>query len=99
MTWLIQRLRVPANERQMGVTLAMCAVAMSLMLWAILWESEIISRQAELIRWLKDVHIGGLIFSPLRARQPPPVDPNVFPPPALPLSGLKADQTTNTHKA
>ncbi len=53
MTWLIQRLRVPANERQMGVT------AMSLMLWAILWESEIISRQAELIRWLKDVHIGG----------------------------------------
>jgi hypothetical protein len=43
----------------MGVTLAMCAVAMSLMLWAILWESEIISRQAELIRWLKDVHIGG----------------------------------------
>ncbi len=59
MTWLIQRLRVPANERQMGVTLAMCAVAMSLMLWAILWESEIISRQADLIRWLKDVHIGG----------------------------------------
>lgn len=59
MTWLIQRLRVPASERQMGVTLAMCAVAMSLMLWAILWESEIISRQAELIRWLKNVHLGG----------------------------------------
>ncbi len=39
MTWLIQRLRVPASERQMGVTLAMCAVAMSLMLWAILGNS------------------------------------------------------------
>ncbi len=58
MTWLIHRLRVPASESQMGVALAMSAVAMSLMLWAILWQAELISQQAELIRWLRDIRIG-----------------------------------------
>jgi hypothetical protein len=56
---IIQRLRVPATESQMGFALAMCAVAMSLMLWAILWQSQLISQQKEVIRWLQDFHVGG----------------------------------------
>ena len=59
MAWLIRRLRVPANETQMSVALAMCAVAMSLMLWAILWQSQLITKQSELIRWLRDMRVGG----------------------------------------
>ncbi len=59
MSRIIQRLRAPASESQMGLALAMCAVAMSLMLWAILWQSQLISQQREVIRWLKDFRLGG----------------------------------------
>ncbi len=59
MAWLTRWLRIPANESQMSVALAMCAVAMSMMLWAILWQSEVISRQAEIIRWMRALRFGG----------------------------------------
>ena len=36
--WLLRRLAVPANESQMAVALAISVLAMSLMLWAILWQ-------------------------------------------------------------
>lgn len=59
MSWLIQRLRVPASESQMGLVLGFCLVFMSLMLWVILWQSQVISQQAELIRWLRSLKFGG----------------------------------------
>jgi hypothetical protein len=43
----------------MAFVLAMCAVTMSLMLWAILWQSDIIAQQHEVIRWLRTVKLGG----------------------------------------
>lgn len=59
MTQLIRSLRLPASESQMGVGLALCAVAMSLMLWMILWQSDVISQQSEVIRWLRGFKFGG----------------------------------------
>lgn len=59
MSWLIQRLRVPATESQAGIVLGFCVVVMSLMLWMIVWQSQVISQQAELIRWLRSLRLGG----------------------------------------
>ena len=53
MTWLINQLRVPATESQMSFVISLCSVAMSFMLWAILWQSDIIARQGEIIRWIR----------------------------------------------
>lgn len=52
MTWLIQRLRVPASESQMALVLGISSVLMSLMFWVILWQSNIIADQRDVIRWL-----------------------------------------------
>lgn len=52
MTWLIQRLRVPASECQMALVLGISSVLMSLMFWVILWQSNIIADQRDVIRWL-----------------------------------------------
>ena len=49
---LIRRLAVPASESQMAMALGICAVAMGLMLWAILWQSDIIAYQRDVIRWM-----------------------------------------------
>lgn len=59
MSWLIQRLRLPASESQLGLVLAFCVVAMSIMLWVILWQSQVISQQADVIRWLRLIQPGG----------------------------------------
>lgn len=49
---LLRRLSLPANESQMAVALGFSVVAMSLMLWVILWQSDVIAYQRDLIRWL-----------------------------------------------
>jgi len=49
---LLRRLSLPPNESQMAVALGFSVVAMSLMLWAILWQSDVIVYQRDLIRWL-----------------------------------------------
>jgi hypothetical protein len=54
----IRRLSVPASESHLGLALAVAAVAMGLMLWAIIWQSDLIVYQRDLIRWLWNVHIG-----------------------------------------
>jgi len=59
MSTLIRRLSVPANESQMAVALGFCAVAMGLMLWAILWQSDVITYQREVIRWMWSWKFGG----------------------------------------
>jgi hypothetical protein len=45
----IRRLSVPASESQLGIGLSLAAVAMALMLWAIVWQSNIIGYQRNLI--------------------------------------------------
>jgi hypothetical protein len=58
MAWIIHRLRIPASETQMALVLALCSVAMSLMLWVILWQSDVIAQQGSVIRWLRDTKFG-----------------------------------------
>ena len=59
MSWLLQRFRIPASESQMALVLAVCAVMMSFMLWAILWQSDVIAQQHDVIRWLHSAKLGG----------------------------------------
>jgi hypothetical protein len=49
---LSSRLAVPASETQVGLALALSVAVMSFLLWGLLWQSEIITRQRELIRSL-----------------------------------------------
>ena len=56
---LLRRLSVPASESQMSVALGLCAVTMGLMLWALLWQADIIAHQREMIRWLWAWKFGG----------------------------------------
>jgi len=55
----LRSLKVPASESQLGVALAVAAAAMGLMLWAIIWQSNLIVYQRDVIRWLWTVHLGG----------------------------------------
>ena len=45
-------LTVPATESQMAVALGVCVLAMSMMLWMILWQSDVIAYQRDVIRWM-----------------------------------------------
>ncbi len=56
---VFRRLNVPASESNLGMALALAAITMALMLWAILWQSNIILYQRDVIRWLWTSHIGG----------------------------------------
>ena len=56
---ILRRLSVPAGESQLGMALALAATTMGLMLWAIIWESNIILYQRDIIRWMWNAHIGG----------------------------------------
>ena len=55
----IRRLNVPASDSHLGLGLAVAAVAMALMLWAIIWQSNIIVYQRDIIRWMWEAKIGG----------------------------------------
>jgi len=56
---LLRRLNIPASESQMAVALGLCAVMMSLMLWVILWQSDVIAYQQDVIRWMWKARFGG----------------------------------------
>ena len=58
MRWF-RRLSIPASESQMAVALCLCAVMMSLMLWVILWQSDVIVYQQDVIRWMWKARFGG----------------------------------------
>jgi hypothetical protein len=58
MAWLIRTLRIPASESTMGLVLAVCAVTMSVLSLAVVWQAQIISRQHEVIRWLAKLKLG-----------------------------------------
>ena len=53
-----RRLSVPASESNLGMGLAVAAVTMALMLWAIVWQSNVIIYQRDIIRWLWTSHFG-----------------------------------------
>jgi hypothetical protein len=55
---LVQRLKIPATESQLSVALALSVLVMSLLLWGIVWQSDIISKQRDVIRWLFSLHGG-----------------------------------------
>ncbi len=52
-------LSVPAAESQLALALVLAAVMLSLMLCAILWQSDIIVHQRDIIRWLWTAKFGG----------------------------------------
>jgi len=56
---LLRRLNIPASESQMAVALGLCAVMMSLMLWVILWQSDVIAYQQDVIRLMWNARFGG----------------------------------------
>lgn len=41
------------------MALALAAATMALMLWAILWQSNIILYQRDIIRWMWNARLGG----------------------------------------
>ena len=43
---------IPASESQLAAALVFSVTIMSLMLWAILWQAEVIASQADMIHWL-----------------------------------------------
>ena len=56
----IRRLNEPASESHLGMALAVAAVTMGLMLWAIIWQANIIAYQRDLIRGMWAARIGGM---------------------------------------
>ena len=52
MNRLRQFLTVPASESHVAIALSLSAVVMSLMLWAIMWQTAVIEHQRDLIRVL-----------------------------------------------
>ena len=59
MIWLINKLRIPASESSMGMVLALCAVTLSLMSVALVWQAQVIANQRVTIRLLEQVRFGG----------------------------------------
>jgi hypothetical protein len=55
---LISKLRIPASESQLSLALGLSVLVMSGLLWAILWQSNIIASQREAIRYLWSLHGG-----------------------------------------
>lgn len=50
MQWLRRTFHIPATETQMGLVLALCLFAMSVMSIALVWQAQVISRQNLVIR-------------------------------------------------
>jgi hypothetical protein len=56
----IRRLHEPASESHLGMALAVAAVVMGLMLWAIIWQANIIVYQRDVIRFMWTTRFGGM---------------------------------------
>jgi hypothetical protein len=59
MIQMIRRLNVPAKESHLALALAVAATTMGLMLWAIIWQANIIGYQRDLIQWMWSAKFGG----------------------------------------
>ena len=58
MTWIINKLRVPASESSMGIVLAVCVFTLSLMSMALVWQAQVIANQRITIRLLENIKLG-----------------------------------------
>jgi hypothetical protein len=47
---VFRRLNEPATESHMGIALALAAVTLAFMLWAIIWQADVIVYQRDLIK-------------------------------------------------
>ena len=54
-----RRLSEPATDSHLSMALGMAAVTLALMLWAIIWQANIIDYQRDLIRALFTGRFGG----------------------------------------
>jgi hypothetical protein len=54
-----RHLTKPASQSHLAMALVVSAVAMGLMLWGIIWQSNIIVYQRDVIRSLLAAHFGG----------------------------------------
>ena len=52
MKWLIRSITVPATESKMSVVLALCAMTMSVLSLALVWQATVIAQQRQVIQWL-----------------------------------------------
>jgi hypothetical protein len=52
---LLRRLKVPASESQLGLTLAVSLVFMAALLLCLVWQANVIAFQQEMIRYLWDL--------------------------------------------
>jgi hypothetical protein len=59
MIQVLRRLHEPVSDAHLRIALALAVVALSLMLWAILWQANIIVYQRDLIRVLWNTQLGG----------------------------------------
>ena len=58
MGWLKRIFNVPASETQMGIALAVCIFAMSVMSILLVWQAQIIANQKAVIRMFES-KLGG----------------------------------------
>ena len=49
---LVRRLAIPATESQMAVIVSVSLVIMAVLLCAVLWQSNVIAYQRDIIYWL-----------------------------------------------
>ena len=56
---MIRRLNVTASESLIGLALGLSAVMMGLLLWAIVWQSNVIAYQRDIIKWMWSSKFGG----------------------------------------
>jgi len=54
----IRRLNQPVAESHLGMALAVAAVTLALLLWAVIWQSDVIIYQRDLIRALWNAQFG-----------------------------------------
>lgn len=59
MNFLRRRLSVPASESHLSLALGLSLVIMALLLCAVLWQTNVITTQRDLIRWLWNLKMGG----------------------------------------
>ena len=56
----LHRLNEPVSDSHLRMALALAVVALGLMLWAIIWQANIIVYQRDLIRVMWDTQFGGM---------------------------------------
>jgi hypothetical protein len=56
----LRRLHEPVSDSYLRIALALAVAALSLMLWAIIWQANIIVYQRDLIRVMWNTQLGGL---------------------------------------